>query len=147
MATFPFYRCNGIFLEGWYHNRYLVNKMFIIDVQCDNDSVYICAIWAIYTNMFCTDGMITFIYVYMLLAIYSIQPNWLIVHGYLFCTCYEYIWIFLVYRCMFYYMKYLYHYISIPIIFKTVLMFALFLNGRSFHHNLLCMALQWCVFH
>ena len=53
--------------------------MFIICIQHDNESENLHIFLAIYTCVLYTDGMIRFMHVCVLLAIYSILPYWIIV--------------------------------------------------------------------
>ena len=70
--------------------------MFIMSVQHNIKSVYICVIWCIYIRVLCTDDMLTFVHACVLLATYSMLPYWIIIHAYILWLCYKYIWIFLV---------------------------------------------------
>ena len=96
--------------------------------------------------MLCTDGVIIFMYPHVLLDNYSILPYWWIVCAYTLYISYKSIQIFIVYRCMLYYMECLYHFISFLIIFKIISAFAFFIICCSYHHTLLIILLQGCVF-
>ena len=70
-------------------------------------------IWAVYTCMLCTHGMIIFKYLCILLSTYSILPYWLIVCSYILYMTFKCVWTFIVYGCMLYYIWCLYHHISL----------------------------------
>ena len=62
-----------------------LTMIFIIFIQHDNESDNICTIWATYTCMLCTDGMVIFMQPCKLLSGYSILSYWLIVCAYMLC--------------------------------------------------------------
>ena len=43
--------------------------------------------WALYAQVLCTDGIVTFMYACLLLALYNMLPYWLIVCAYMLCIC------------------------------------------------------------
>ena len=84
--------------------------MFIVCVQYDNKSENICMLCSVYTCALSTDGLITLMCAFMLLALYNVLPYWIIVCAYMLCVCYVSIWIFIVYGCILYSIEYLYHF-------------------------------------
>ena len=103
--------------------------------------------------MLCTYGVIIFVHPCILFASYSILPCWLIVCFYMYCTSYECIQIFIVHRCMLYYIERLYcttlphppsHGIAMMCLLTGIADLCS-LSSVSIHYRLMTLIFCWCI--